>query len=53
MARAVVVTAATEQTRPPPTAGHLHLHKREREDAQTKDEVTPRTWGEHEKIRTK
>jgi hypothetical protein len=48
-------------TRPPPTAGCLRLRlrarererEREREDAQMKDEVTPHTRGEHEKIRTK
>jgi hypothetical protein len=51
VARAVVVAAATEQTRLLPIASRLRA--REREDAQTKDELTPRTQGEHEKIRTK
>jgi hypothetical protein len=52
VACAVVVAAAVERdthaghSRPPP-------REREREDAQRKDEVTPHTRGEHEKIKTK
>jgi hypothetical protein len=42
VAHAAVVAAAAKRVR-----------EREREDAQMKDEVTPRTQGEHEKIRTK